>query len=93
MEIEMGMISVPVGTYNYHYPTSGVIVVIAEIPQAFQHAHHAIIAKRGIPTTGQWLKTMKQLWWEEYGVTVIKDWFALEFATEQELTMFLLRWS
>jgi hypothetical protein len=52
-----------------------------------------VLKKKGTPPTGPHMSVMKQWWWEEYGVTVIDDWFALEFASEQALTMFLLRWS
>ena len=85
-------LTVPVGTmYQWPYPTSGVIVVIADIEKAFQNAHFALLKKRCRPQ--QNLSMMKQWWWEEYEVTVIDDWFALEFNSEQEITMFLLRWS
>jgi len=86
-------VTLPVGTINYPYPTSGTIVVIAAIGLAFDHAHHALLSKRGPPPAGPHMTVMKQWWWEEYGVTIIDDWFALEFASEQALTMFLLRWS
>jgi hypothetical protein len=79
-------------TYMWPYPTSGVIVVIATIQRAFQNAHHALLKKRGRPPTGPHMGAMKQWWWEEYGITVLK-WSALEFSSDQALTMFLLRWS
>ncbi len=87
-------IAIPIGTmYNWPYPTSGVIVVTNNIGQTFQKAHHALLKKRGRPPTGKHMSVMKQWWWEEYAITIIDDWFALEFASDQALTMFLLRWS
>jgi hypothetical protein len=87
-------ITFPVGNINYPYPTSGVIIVTNTIFMTFQNAHFAVLKKKGNPPTGpQMLRVMKQWWWEEYGITIIDDWFALEFASEQALTMFLLRWA
>jgi hypothetical protein len=86
-------VTLPVGTINYPYPTSGVLVVSNTIFRPFQNAHFAVLKKKGPPPTGPHMSVMKQWWWEEYGVTIIDDWFALEFASEQALTMFLLRWS
>lgn len=87
-------LTMPAGTmYNWPYPTSGVIIVTNTIQQTFQKAHHALLDKRGTPPTGPHMSIMKQWWWEEYEVTVIDDWFALEFASEQALTMFALRWA
>lgn len=88
-------LTVPVGTSTMHCypcPTSGVIVVIATIQRAFQNAHHALLRKRGMPATGSHMTIMTQWWWEEYGITVLK-WRALEFSSDQALTMFMLRWS
>lgn len=79
--------------YNWHYPTSGVIIVIDTIQRAFQNAHLAVLKKKGTPPKKLYMSVMKQWWWEEYGITILDDWFALEFASEQALTMFLLRWS
>ena len=88
------ILTLPVGTmYQWPYPTSGVIVVIDDIRKAHQNAHFALLKKRGRPPAGPHMSVMKQWWWEEYGITIIDDWFALEFASEQALTIFLLRWS
>jgi len=86
-------VTLPVGTINYPYPTSGVLVVSNTIFRPFQNAHFAVLKKKGPLPTGPHMHIMKQWWWEEYGVTIIDDWFALEFASDQALTMFLLRWS
>ena len=82
---------IPVGTIDYRYPTSGVIVVIAEVADAFTHAHHALIAKYGRP--GESNYTMQHWWKSEYNITILGDWFAVEFASDQDLTMFLLKWA
>jgi len=86
-------VTLPVGTINYPYPTSGVLVVTNTIFMPFQNAHFAVLKKKGTPPTGPHMSVMKQWWWEEYAITIIDDWFALEFASEQALTLFLLRWS
>ena len=84
-------ITVPVGTINYRLPTSGVVVVIAEISTAFRHANHALIAKYGTPAESNY--TMQHWWKAEYNVTILGDWFALEFASDHDLTLFLLKWT
>lgn len=85
-------ITVPVGTIDYRYPTSGVVVVIAEIGTAFRHAHHALIEKYAEP--GESNNIQQRHWWKsEYNITIIGDWFAVEFPSDQELTAFLLRWA
>lgn len=83
---------VPVGTIDYRYPTSGVVVVIAEISTAFRQAHHALIEKYAMPGKADSIK--QQHWWKaEYNVTILGDWFAVEFPSDQDLTLFLLKWS
>jgi len=90
----MAMTITAIGTkYMWPYPTSGVIVPGISIIQPYRNAHHALLKKRGSPPTGPHMSVMKQWWWEEYSVTVIDSWLAFEFASEQALTMFLLRWA
>lgn len=84
-------ITVPVGTIDYRLPTSGVIVVIGAIAQQFRKAHWALIDKYGRP--GGDSIVMRHWWSNEYNITIIGDWFAVEFASDQDLTLFLLRWS
>jgi hypothetical protein len=76
--------------FTYDYPTSGVIVLTYTIFKTYQNAYDAVLKKKGIPPNA----SITQKWWyEEYEVTVIDNWLALEFASEQALTMFLLRWA
>ena len=87
-------LAIPVATmYNWPYPTSGVIVVTNTMFMTFQNAHFAVLKKKGNLPSDLQTSVMEQWWYEEYGITIIDDWFALEFASEQALTMFVLRWS
>jgi len=90
-------ISIPIGTMTHIIPTSGVIVVIADVADAFIHAHHALIDKFGTNAKVSDPKIVsenfKSKWFDEYNITVVDNWFALEFASDQDLTAFLLRWS
>jgi len=71
-----------------------VIVKISEISQVFYHAHMALVNGRKFPDN-HW-KEMVNLWEKEYGVKVISKngrFYSLEFASEVDCTVFLLRWS
>ncbi len=85
----------------------GITVKIDDIKPAFNNAHRVMWAKHSggkiLPANSK----LPEQWWEiEYGVKIITAhkvdafsrhhygaWVAAEFASEEELTWFMLRWS
>ena len=74
------------------------IVDIGKIHVVFNNAHRALLDKYGTPKSGDhWQKTCA-MWEQEYDVRLISDvnWARvdrLEFKSEEDMTMFLLKWS
>lgn len=74
------------------------IVDIGDIPDAFKRAHSALIDRRGMPYANDHPEVLMQWWQEEYRAKILPDtswsrWGQLEFESEEDYTMFLLRWS
>lgn len=72
------------------------IVNIGECGSAFSNAHKALLDRRGNMILGDHWRQMIEWWQEEYNIKVIAGnsrFEQLEFATEQDYTMFMLKWA
>ncbi len=87
----------------------GITVRIDDIQPAFNNAHRVMWAKHSGGRVLTWKEgqTLPAEWWKlEYGVKILtgykidafgreypEAWVEAEFASEEELTWFMLRWS
>jgi hypothetical protein len=72
------------------------IVNIFDYNMAFQNAHRALLVKHGRIPSPNHMTILQKLWQQEYGIRIIVGncrFEKLDFATQQDATLFLLRWS
>lgn len=75
-----------------------VIIPIRSMDAIFTRAHHELLDKNDFIfvkyDNDESLNAIMKKWWlDEHNITIIGHWDSLQFAQEQDLTLFLLKYT